>query len=97
MRTTIVETTITTYPHNVEVPVTIEFADYSDMECMHGHQYIVMHVGNPLQPIKEMTFNPIIILAGASAVNAEVITECSVVAIPYCLDIPLRRLSCTLR
>ena len=58
MRTTIVETTITTLPHSVEVPVTIEFADYSDMECMHGHQYIVMHVGNPLQPIKEMTFNP---------------------------------------
>ena len=58
MRTTIVETTITTYPHNVEVPVTIEFADYSGLEYMHGHQFIVMHVGNPSQPIKKRTFNP---------------------------------------
>lgn len=53
MRTTIVETTITTLPHSVEVPVTIEFVEY-----MHGHQFIVMSVGNPLQPIKERTFNP---------------------------------------
>ena len=51
MKTTIVETTVTTYPHNVEVPVKVEFSDYGDM------QFIILYVGNPKEKCS-ITFDP---------------------------------------